>query len=43
MNNDYNKWITFWTIAWLSFIAFLCFIFNSGMPLFLLFIWILGF
>lgn len=31
-----------WTICWFIFITALCFMFNSGLPLFLLFIWIIG-
>ena len=41
--NDKNKFELIWTISWLSFISFLCFLFGNGYPLYLLFIWILGF
>ncbi len=41
--NEKDKFEIIWTICWFIFIATLCFIFKNGWPLFLLFIWILGF
>lgn len=41
--NDKSKFEIIWTISWFVFIGFLCFIFKNGYPLFLLFIWIMGF
>ena len=41
--NEKDKFEIIWTICWFIFIATLCFIFQNGWPLFLLFIWILGF
>ena len=40
---DKNKFELIWTICWFVFITALCFIFQSGWPLWLLFIWVLGF
>ena len=40
---DKGKYELIWTIAWFIFISILCFIFKNGYPLFLLFVWILGF
>lgn len=31
-----------WSLIWFVFIAFLCFLFNSANPLWLLIIWFLG-
>lgn len=38
MDNN-GRFNLLWTICWLLFIAFLCFLFHSGHPLWLLIIW----
>lgn len=40
LNHDEYKLL--WTAVWLVFIAFLCFIFSSGMPLWLFLLWFIG-
>ena len=37
--NDDGKFNLLWTICWLLFVAFLCFLFHSMNPLWLLIIW----
>lgn len=38
-----NTALILWTVIWLIFIGFLCFLFQSANPLWLLILWILGF
>ena len=40
--DDNGKFNLLWTICWLLFVAFLCFLFHSMNPLWLLIIWFFG-
>lgn len=40
--NKSNEYNIFWTLIWLIFIGFLCYIFDTAYPLCLLILWIFG-
>lgn len=41
--NEEGKFYLIWTIIWLLFISFMCFIFKSAIPCWFIVLWMLGF